>query len=225
MCAHQRFITSKHSPGCSSFIATPSLSPTVRPPDQSWCTSTTRTRCAILSHGLSPHPRERSRAPQIKALDAHKIVAAAGPQADCVAFVEYIQKNIALYGFRTGLELSTAAAASYTRTQLAEALRKNPYQVNLLIAGWDEGAGPSIHFMDYLASSDKLNFAAHGYAGYFLLSTMDRYWKPGMSEQAGLDLVRKCIAELRTRFLLNQPHFTVKVVTKDGIKLVDLGAE
>lgn len=145
-------------------------------------------------------------------------------QADCVSFVEYIQKNIALYSFRTGLKLSTSAAASYVRMQLAEALRKNPYQVNLLIAGWDDASGPSLHFMDYLASSDKLNFAAHGYAGYFLLSTMDRYWKPGMSEAEGLALVQKCIAELGTRFLLNQPRFTVKIVTKDGIRLVEVPA-
>ena len=150
------------------------------------------------------------------------MIAAAGPQADCVSFVEYIQKNIALYEFRTGLKLSTAASASYIRTQLAEALRKNPYQVNLLIAGWDEGSGSSLHFMDYLASSDKLNFAAHGYAGYFLLSTMDRYWKAGMSEEEGIALVKKCISELGTRFMLNQPNFTVKIVSKGGIKLVDV---
>jgi len=205
---------------------TPSSSQTGRLPDQSWCTSTTKTKCVGRRRSALQPPYEPwcPIYSQIKVLDTHKIVAAAGPQADCVAFVEYIQKNIALYEFRTGLKLSTAAAASYVRMQLAEALRKNPYQVNLLIAGWDEAAGPSLHFMDHLASSDKLNFAAHGYAGYFLLSTMDRYWRAGMSEEAGIALAKKCIAELGIRFLLNQPRFTIKIVTADGVKLVDLDA-
>jgi hypothetical protein len=78
-------------------------------------------------------------------------VAAAGPQSDTVRFVEYIQRNIALNEFRTGLKMSVAAAAAYVRTELAAALRKAPYQANLLIGGCD-ASGPSLVFMDYLAS-------------------------------------------------------------------------
>jgi hypothetical protein len=33
--------------------------------------------------------------------------------------------------------MSTHAVTSYVRTQLHEALRKNPYQVNLLVGGFD----------------------------------------------------------------------------------------
>jgi hypothetical protein len=50
--------------------------------------------------------------------------------------------------------------------------------------------------MDYLASSDKLPFAAHGYAGYFLLATMDRHWKTGLSEAEGIKLAKLCVKEL-----------------------------
>ena len=90
---------------------------------------------------------------QIHALDSHKLAAAAGPQADTVRFVEYIQRNMALNEFRTGLKLSVAAAAAYVRTELATALRKAPYQANLLVGGVDED-GPSLFFMDYLASCE-----------------------------------------------------------------------
>jgi 20S proteasome subunit beta 4 len=35
---------------------------------------------------------------------------------------------------------------------LAEALRKNPYQVNLLLGGYDEKKGPSLYYMDYMGA-------------------------------------------------------------------------
>ena len=41
-----------------------------------------------------------------------------------VQFTEYIQKNVALYQFRNGIPLTTAAAANFTRAELATALRK-----------------------------------------------------------------------------------------------------
>lgn len=39
-------------------------------------------------------------------------------------FTEYVQKNVALYQFRNGIPLTTAAAANFTRGELATALRK-----------------------------------------------------------------------------------------------------
>lgn len=48
------------------------------------------------------------------------------------------------------------------------------------MAGYDKEKGAELYFMDYLASSVKVPFAAHGYGGYLSLSIMDRYHKPGM---------------------------------------------
>ena len=63
----------------------------------------------------------------------------AGAQADTVCFTEYVQKNMALYEISNGLKLSTPAAASFVRNELAVALRKGPYQTNLLLGGYDAG--------------------------------------------------------------------------------------
>lgn len=41
-----------------------------------------------------------------------------------VQFTEYVQKNVSLYKFRNGIPLTTAAAANFTRGELATALRK-----------------------------------------------------------------------------------------------------
>ena len=43
-----------------------------------------------------------------------------------------------------------------------------------------------------------------------------------MSLAEGIACMKKCIHELRTRFIIKQPHFVAKIVTKDGIQVVDL---
>ncbi len=76
--------------------------------------------------------------------------------------------------------------------------------------------------MDYMASLSKVNFGAHGYAANFILSVFDRDWKKGMNLQEGLEVIRRCIHELRTRFLISQPVFILKVVDATGTRVVTL---
>ncbi len=76
--------------------------------------------------------------------------------------------------------------------------------------------------MDYLAAFSKVDFGAHGYAAAFVLSVFDRDWKPNMNLEEGLDVIRKCIYELHSRFLISQPKFIIKVVDKDGTRRVEL---
>lgn len=40
---------------------------------------------------------------------------------------------------------------------------QSPYQCNLLIAGYDEGVGPSLYWLDYLATLHKVNTGGTGY--------------------------------------------------------------
>lgn len=39
-----------------------------------------------------------------------------------------------------------------------------------------------------------------------------------MSQEDGVELVRKCVKELNHRFLVNLPAFAVKVIDKDGVR-------
>lgn len=92
----------------------------------------------------------------------------------------------------------------------------------MLLAGYDKDEGASLYFIDYLASLHKMNFACQGYAGYFLLSIFDKHWKPNMTEAEGLKLIEVCIQQLRTRFVLNNPRFLVKIVDKNGYRTVPI---
>jgi len=154
-------------------------------------------------------------------LDDHKLLLATGEPGDSIQFCEYISKNIALYNLRNGYDLSTRAAAHYIRGELATALRSNPYQVNLILAGHDKEDGPSVHFIDYLGSLQTMNFAVHGYAGYFLLSLLDKYYREGQTVEEGILLLKMCITELKTRFVVST-RYLVKVVDENGIRIVDI---
>ena len=111
---------------------------------------------------------------------------------------------------------------THTHPQLATALRQGPYQTNLLLAGYDDKDGVGLYYMDYMAALSKVGFGAHGYCASFILSVFDREWKEGLSLDEALDIVRKCLHELRTRFLISQPVFIIKVVDKDGTRTVQL---
>lgn len=154
-------------------------------------------------------------------LDKFKLLGSAGVPSDSVHFTEYVQKNMALYEINNGLRLSTFAASNFIRGELARALRKGPFQTNLLLGGYDANAGAaSLYYIDYLASSNKVNYGCHGHASNFLLSILDREWKENLTEAEGLEIIRKCIAELQTRFLVSQPKFVVKIVDSSGTREV-----
>merc|ERR1712050_684139 len=120
---------------------------------------------------------------------------------------------------RNSYELSPSAAANFTRRNLADYLRsRTPYQVNLLIAGYDTETGkPELYFMDYLASMIKTNFAAHGYGGFFTTALLDRHYRKDMTRQQAYNLMVECVKEVQKRLVLNLPNFAVTVIDKDGI--------
>jgi len=151
----------------------------------------------------------------------------AGPNSDLVNFSEYISKNFALYQLSNdGIQLSTAAQANFCRNELATALRKGPYQVNILLGGYDKKTSSgSLYWMDYMAALTKLKYGAQGYASNFCLSIMDRDYKEGLTEEEAVQIVEKCIKELQVRFLLNQSNFLIKAIDKDGVRVVKFGAD
>ncbi|EPS73209.1 hypothetical protein M569_01545, partial [Genlisea aurea] len=171
---------------------------------------------ASAVHSILVH---KSNEDKIMHLDSHKLLGASGETGDRAQFTEFIQKNVALYHFRNGIPLTTAAAANFTRGELATALRKSPYMVNIILAGYDKDTGPSLYFIDYIASLHKVDRAAFGYGSYFALSMMDRYHRPDMTVDEAVKLVDQCISEIRKRLVVAPPNFVIKIVDKEGARL------
>ena len=44
---------------------------------------------------------------------------------------------------------------------------QNPYQTNLMLAGYDDKVGPSLYLIDYLGSMHSMNMAGTGYGKHF----------------------------------------------------------
>ncbi|KAL0690339.1 hypothetical protein Bca4012_090017 [Brassica carinata] len=183
-------------------------------------------------HSIMLHKNNEDK---IMLLDSHKLVAASGEPGDRyfefggLIRVEYVQKNVSLYKFRNGIPLTTAAAANFTRGELATALRKlsfasvrpsvkNPYSVNILMAGYDNESGASLYYIDYIATLHKVDKGAFGYGSYFSLSTMDWHYRSDMSVEEAIELVDKCILEIRSRLVVAPPNFVIKIVDKDGAR-------
>ena len=92
--------------------------------------------------------------------------------------------------------------------------------MNLLIAGWDAGAGPVLYYLDYMACLHKMSCASHGYGGSFVLSLMDKAWRPGMAVEEAVALCDAAIAEVRSRLVVAPPSYLIKIVDKDGARVL-----
>ena len=145
-----------------------------------------------------------------------------GEAGDRVQFTEYISKNILLYKMRNGYELGPKSAAHFTRRNLADYLRsRTPYHVNLLCAGYDETDGAQLHYIDYLANSLSVKYAAHGYGGMFVNSIFDRYHHEKITQEEAYEIMKKGVTEIQKRLIINLPNFKVTVIDKDGVRNLD----
>lgn len=140
-----------------------------------------------------------------------------GEAGDTVCFGEYIQKNIALYRIVNGYSLCPESAASFTRNELAEFLRRNPFLVNLLMGGHDSLSSKNhLYFMDYLGTMVDIPYGAHGYGSNFILGLLDRYHRPDMSREEGEELMIKCFKEIQKRLVINLPTFSYYIIDENG---------
>ena len=171
----------------------------------------------------------------------YSIMGVAGPRCDAENFSQYICKNLQLYHYtsnhhsnddddeETKGHLSMHGQVHFTRNILATALRRGPYQVNILYGGIDPlTKKASLYFLDYLAALKKVNFGAQGYAAYFCLSVLDHAYTKTSNEttlQDAISMINQCILELKTRFLISQPNFLIKVVDENGIRIVSQGSD
>jgi 20S proteasome subunit beta 4 len=155
---------------------------------------------------------------KIYSLSERLVMAVCGEPGDSVSFAEYVEKNINLYKMRNGFELSTRSAATFIRGTVAEYLRsRTPYQCNLILAGHDKN-GPEMYYIDHLACMVKLPYGMHGYGAFFVLGTLDKYYRYDMNEKEAYELLTRCVHQVQRRLVVNLPCFKVKLIHKDGIR-------
>jgi 20S proteasome subunit beta 4 len=93
----------------------------------------------------------------------------------------------------------------------------------LIIGGYDVKKQKSeLYWIDYLGAMASLPFCAQGYGAYFCTSLMDRHYKEDMSVDEAKTLMKMCIQELKTRFIVNLPNFKTTLIDKDGAHSIEL---
>ena len=113
---------------------------------------------------------------KLRILSDNQIISCCGEVADRKEFSKLVNGEMDYYYYRYNKRLSTDELANYTRSTLAESLRKKPYQVNCLISGFDED-GAKLYWLDYLGSMQRVLKGSHGYGGNFLYGIMDNHHK------------------------------------------------
>ncbi|XP_954530.1 proteasome subunit beta type 2, putative [Theileria annulata] len=158
---------------------------------------------------------------KIMQIDDSKLLLLAGPSGDRMQFGEYIRKSVHYHRYKTSFSMTTKSMAHFVRQQLAEYLRKSPYQVDLLVAGFDNN-GPKLYWIDYLASSTEVDRAVHGYGGHFLRGLLDKEYHENLTVEEAVSMLKKCRHEVKNRFLLGQSNFRAKIIDKNGVHDVDI---
>ena len=160
---------------------------------------------------------------KVKQLNEKSVLAMSGEQTDRDTYGSLVLRNLKLNEFKMGHRLSLEAQAQFARTLMAEALRKGPYQVNCLMGGYcDLDQEAKLYWMDYLGSLQKVQKGAQGYASYFVSSVLEEHFKADMTLDEGKKCIDDCIKELRTRFIISHPNFIMKIITKNGIEVVNI---
>ena len=107
-----------------------------------------------------------ARSNKIAELSSHSAMGVSRPNCGLVNFSRYVSKNLQLCKLSNdGTKLSTRAQANFCREELAKALRKGPFKVNVILGGYDEKT---------MGSLVEAKYGAQGYASTFCLSIMDR---------------------------------------------------
>ncbi|XP_028763549.1 proteasome subunit beta type-2-B-like [Neltuma alba] len=159
-------------------------------------------------------------ADKITVLDSHKLIAAIGYPGDRYPFMDSIKEKLA-QSQGDGIPWTTLATARFIRGELDAALRKGEVErVSMLVAGYDEGTGPSFYHIDCTASLKTAKKGVFDGDGryYGLRMLVDRY-KSGMSLEEAIRLVDDCMAELKSRRIVKSENYGVKIIDKDGVRV------
>merc|ERR1712039_635054 len=155
-------------------------------------------------------------------IDRYQLLAVSGDAGDRAHLSELIIAHVKLHNFRNDVAFTTKSIANYTNHALSDALRKKPYNTNLLIAGYDEGQGPSLYYIDHLSTMHNMKAAGIGYGSCFVLSMLDKYWQPEITFEDALLIIKNGIDEVKKRFVVSPSKFVIKAVYEDGIKNIEI---
>jgi 20S proteasome subunit beta 4 len=68
----------------------------------------------------------------------------------------------------------------------------------------------------------RVPFGSQGYGSMFISSILDKHYKPGLTMDEAVALLKRCIAEVQKRLLVQLPTFKTRVIDKDGVRVIEI---
>lgn len=65
---------------------------------------------------------------------------------------------------------------------------------------------PKLFWLDEYGSLMAVEYGAHGLGSNFILSILDRHYQSDMTREEGIQLLKDCFEQLRSRYIINSPN-------------------
>lgn len=138
----------------------------------------------------------------------------AGTAADTEMVTQLISSKLALHQLYTNRQVRVCTANTMLKQYL---FRYQGYVGAALILGGVDTTGPHLHQIYPHGSTDKLPFTTMGSGSLAAMAVFESRWKPDMSEEEGIQLVRDAIAAGIFNDLGSGSNVDVCVIKKSGV--------
>ncbi|TDG46067.1 hypothetical protein AWZ03_007516 [Drosophila navojoa] len=164
----------------------------------------------------------RDNCSKVRALSGNCMMGVIGNEGDTAKFADYIAARVSLYEIMNGYAMDTSAIIHIARQHLLSCLASRiKFVVAMLIGCFDTKKGYNLCLIDFQGASHFLNYSGLGVGHSISLSIFHTMWKPDLSIEDGLTIIRRCLKEVKTRLVINLRHFEIFVLDKHGVRKLE----
>jgi 20S proteasome subunit beta 4 len=144
-----------------------------------------------------------------------------GDQGDAFRTAKFVVEDLKYRQLESNLKINPKVVSCSIQNKIYEKLRVNPLKCGFLVGGMSCN-NPELYSIDNYGASFKENFIAMGMGIYFCYGILDNNYKEDLSQEEGIEIIKKCYKVLKERCSLNIEGVTIKVVSNSGIESIDL---
>jgi len=139
----------------------------------------------------------------------------AGGAADCSFWERNLALQCRVHELREGKRI-TVAAASKLLGNTVYAYKGYGLSMGTMIAGWDEGKGPSLYYMDSDGTRLKGNMFSVGSGATYAYGVLDVGYRPDLSLKEAVELGKRSIYHATHRDAYSGGTINVYCIQEDG---------
>ncbi|EDW12796.1 probable proteasome subunit beta type-2 [Drosophila mojavensis] len=165
----------------------------------------------------------RDNCSKIRVLSSNSMVGVIGNEGDSTKFADFIATRVSLYEIANGYSMDTPIVTHFARQHLLSSLASRiKFVVSMLVACFDTKRGASLCYIDSKGASQYLNYSGQGIGNSVSMSIFHTMWRPDLSIEDGLAIVRRCVTEIQSRLIVNFRHFEIFLLDKNGVRKLEV---